>query len=96
MNLFVFGSSLLSCYWNGAATYYRGMYKYLHRLGYSITFAEPDIYQRWEHRDLDEVEYAQVIRYRSPEGLTELLQRAGEADVVIKHSGIGDADEWLE
>lgn len=96
MKLFVFGSSLLSCYWNGAATYYRGMYKYLHRLGHEITFAEPDIYQRWEHRDLDEVEYARVIRYRSPEGLPELLERARDADAVIKHSGIGDADDWLE
>ncbi len=96
MKLFVFGSSLLSCYWNGAATYYRGIYKYLHRLGHEITFAEPDIYQRWEHRDLDEVEYARVIRYRSPEGLGEMLRWARDADAVIKHSGIGDADDWLE
>jgi spore maturation protein CgeB len=39
MNIFVFGSSLTSTYWNGAATYYRGMYKYLQRLGHRITFA---------------------------------------------------------
>jgi len=42
MKLFVFGSSLTSTYWNGAATYYRGIYKNLHRLGYEIVFAEPD------------------------------------------------------
>ena len=29
MKIFVFGSSLTSCYWNGAATYYRGIYKNL-------------------------------------------------------------------
>jgi len=29
MNIFVFGSSITSCYWNGAATYYRGIYKNL-------------------------------------------------------------------
>ncbi len=39
MKLFVFGSSLTSSYWNGAATYYRGIYKNLHALGYQITFA---------------------------------------------------------
>ena len=43
MKLYVFGSSLTSTYWNGAATYYRGIYKNLHQLGYEIVFAEPDI-----------------------------------------------------
>ena len=28
-----YGSSLLSSYWNGAATYYRGIIRALHRLG---------------------------------------------------------------
>ena len=42
MKIFAFGSSIVSSYWNGAATYYRGCYKYLARLGYDITFAEPN------------------------------------------------------
>ena len=29
MKIFIFGSSLTSCYWNGAATYYRGIYRNL-------------------------------------------------------------------
>ena len=58
MRLFVFGSSMTSSYWNGAATYYRGIYKSLAELGHQITFAEPDIYGRQQHRDLSEVEYA--------------------------------------
>ena len=33
MKIFAFGSSIVSSYWNGAATYYRGCYKYLARLG---------------------------------------------------------------
>jgi len=33
-----FGSSLLSSYWNGAATYYRGIVHALHRRGHRITF----------------------------------------------------------
>ena len=44
MKLFVFGSSLTSSYWNGAATYYRGIYRNLAELGFEVTFAEPDAY----------------------------------------------------
>ena len=51
MKIFVFGSSIVSSYWNGAATYYRGIYKYLSRRGHQITFAEPDAYGRQQHRD---------------------------------------------
>src|ERR1700692_3654729 len=52
MRIFVFGSSITSSYWNGAATYYRGMYKNLAALGYEITFAEPDIFNRQQNPDL--------------------------------------------
>src|SRR3712207_1557529 len=37
-----FGSSLVSAYWNGAATYYRGILRALHQHGHQITFYEPD------------------------------------------------------
>lgn len=96
MKIFVFGSSLTSSYWNGAATYYRGIYKYLHRLGHVITFAEPDIYDRQKNRDAGEIEYAEVIVYQTPRDLDELLSRAAKYDLVIKHSGVGADDELLE
>ena len=96
MRLFVFGSSLTSSYWNGAATYYRGIYKNLHRLGHEVTFAEPDIYGRQQHRDLQVVDYAKVIVYQSPGDISELLSQATDSDLVIKHSGIGADDELLE
>src|SRR3954466_9410336 len=96
MKIFVFGSSLTSTYWNGAATYYRGIYKNLNKLGYSITFAEPDIYKRQENRDLRDIEYADVRVYRSPSGVDALLQEAASSDLVIKHSGVGADDELLE
>ena len=41
MKIFVFGSSLTSSYWNGAATYYRGIYKNLRKLGHEITSPSP-------------------------------------------------------
>ena len=37
-----FGSSLVSSYWNGAATYYRGLLRALAARGHTITFYEPD------------------------------------------------------
>jgi spore maturation protein CgeB len=96
MKLFVFGSSLTSSYWNGAATYYRGIYKNLAELGFEITFAEPDAYGRQQHRDNEDFSYAEVIVYDSPRDITTLLDEACEADLVIKHSGIGVDDALLE
>jgi spore maturation protein CgeB len=96
MRIFVFGSSLTSSYWNGAATYYRGIYKSLHNLGYEVTFAEPDIYKRQQNRDLNEVEYAQVIVYQTPSQIPEMLGLACQYDLIVKHSGVGAEDEQLE
>lgn len=96
MRIFVFGSSLTSSYWNGAATYYRGIYKSLHALGYEITFAEPDIYKRQQNRDVQDVTYASVIVYQTPRDIPELLELAAGADLIIKHSGVGADDEMLE
>ena len=95
MNIFVFGSSLTSTYWNGAATYYRGMYKNLQRLGHKVTFAEPAIYDRQKHRDA-EISYAEIRVYETPRDIPALLKEARRADVVIKHSGVGADDSRLE
>jgi spore maturation protein CgeB len=96
MKIFVFGSSLTSSYWNGAATYYRGIYKYLYRRGYEVTFAEPDIYQRQQHRDNVLIDYADVVVYETPRDLGRMLAMTSQADLVVKHSGVGADDELLE
>jgi spore maturation protein CgeB len=96
MRIYVFGSSLTSCYWNGAATYYRGIYKNLHRLGHGITFAEPDVYKRQQNRDCTSLEYAEVRVYQTPRDLSKILAEAEGADLVIKHSGVGADDDLLE
>lgn len=96
MNIFVFGSSIVSSYWNGAATYYRGIYKYLARRGHTITFAEPDAYSRQQHRDVGDFSYVRSIVYQPTKDLDSMLRLAQEADIVIKHSGIGVDDEVLE
>jgi spore maturation protein CgeB len=96
MRIYVFGSSLTSCYWNGAATYYRGIYKNLHRLGHEIVFAEPDIYDRQQNRDCSEIEYATERIYQTPRDLLQVMAEARDCDLIIKHSGVGADDEWLE
>ena len=96
MKIYVFGSSLTSCYWNGAATYYRGIYKNLYQLGHEITFAEPDIYNRQQNRDCPEIEYATVRVYETPRDLEKVLAEACESELIIKHSGVGADDDLLE
>jgi len=96
VRIFAFGSSIVSSYWNGAATYYRGCYKYLARLGHQITFAEPDAYGRQQHRDAGDFSYVQSVVYQPGTDLDRMLALGPEADIVIKHSGIGVDDAELE
>jgi len=96
LKIFAFGSSIVSSYWNGAATYYRGCYKYLARLGYDITFAEPDAYGRQQHRDAEDFGYVHSLVYQPTVDLDRMLALAAEADIVVKHSGIGADDDILE
>ena len=96
MKIFVFGSSILSSYWNGAATYYRGIYKYLARRGHNITFAEPDAYGRQQHLDDGDFSYLSSLVYTPGSDIEAMLDTAREADIVIKHSGIGADDRLLE
>ena len=58
MNIAFFGSSLVSAYWNGAATYYRGIVRALHERGHRVTFYEPDAYDRQQHRDIADPDWA--------------------------------------
>ena len=98
MHLTFFGSSLVSSYWNGAATYYRGLIRALHGLGHTITFCEPDAYDRQKNRDLaEDPDYARVIVYTTEAERDALVEQAfAESDWVIKCSGVGVWDAELE
>jgi len=61
LSISFFGSSLVSSYWNGAATYYRGLIRALHGLGHRVTFYEPDAYERQSHRDMENPAWATVV-----------------------------------
>ncbi|MFZ0392057.1 MAG: hypothetical protein WAN36_16470, partial [Calditrichia bacterium] len=93
-----FGSSLLSAYWNGAATYYRGIIRALHELGHQITFYEPDAFERQQHRDIEHPGYARSVVYSaaSEQDVQKTLQKARNADLIVKASGVGVFDEYLE
>jgi spore maturation protein CgeB len=67
LDIAFFGSSLLSAYWNGAATYYRGIIKELHALGHRVTFYEPDIYDRQKNRDITVPSWARSVVYIADE-----------------------------
>jgi spore maturation protein CgeB len=93
-----FGSSLVSAYWNGAATYYRGLIRALHARGHRVTFFEPDAYDRQAHRDLPDPPWARVVVYpaRRDADAWDALERARDADLVVKASGVGVFDALLE
>ncbi|MEH6665333.1 MAG: glycosyltransferase [Brevundimonas sp.] len=96
MKLAFYGSSLLSAYWNGAATYYRGVLGELARLGWRITFYEPDAFDRQKHRDMEPPDWCEVVVYdATAEACRRVMARAAEADVVVKASGVGVFDEDL-
>ncbi len=88
-----FGSSLVSAYWNGAATYYRRLLGALSALGHGITFYEPDAFERQRHRDIADPAWARVVVYPgTEEGALAALADARGADLVVKASGgSGDA-----
>lgn len=96
MKIAFYGSSLVSAYWNGAATYYRGLIKALAGLGHEVTFYEPDAYDRQKNRDIDAPEWCESVVYAAtPDALREVCARAGDADVVVKASGVGVFDTEL-
>jgi spore maturation protein CgeB len=97
MKIAFFGSSLVSAYWNGAATYYRGIIRALADRGHHITFYEPDAYERQQHRDMEDPAWAAVCVYSANErSVYAALNSARHADLVIKASGVGVFDELLE
>jgi spore maturation protein CgeB len=97
MRIAFFGSSLVSSYWNGAATYYRGLLAALARRGHDITFFEPDAYDRQRHRDMPDPDWARVVVWQAtPDGMARAIEAAHGYDLIVKASGVGVLDTELE
>ncbi len=96
MKIAFYGSSLLSSYWNGAATYYRGILRDLAERGHAITFYEPDAFDRQQHRDIDPPDWVRSVVYPATiEAVRRVLAEAADADVVVKANGVGVFDAEL-
>lgn len=98
LSIAFFGSSLVSAYWNGAATYYRGLVRALADRGHRVTFYEPDAFDRQRHRDMEDPPWARVVVYPADgeDGPRRALEDARGADVLVKASGVGVFDALLE
>lgn len=97
MKIAFFGSSILSAYRNGAATFYRGLIKALHGIGYQTVFYEPGLPERHQYVDMKESEWVQVRVYEPVfSSAHQMLEEASTADIIIKASGVGVLDAWLE
>jgi spore maturation protein CgeB len=98
LHIAFFVSSLVSAYWNGAATYYRGLARALHSRGHRLTFYEPDAYDRQRHRDIPDPPWARSVVWdpKRTDALDRCLEEAGRADLVVKASGVGVHDALLE
>lgn len=97
LNISFFGSSLVSAYWNGAAAYYRGLIRALADRGHRVTFYEPDAYERQQHRDMPDPDWARVVVYEATDESTlNALEQAEESDLIVKCSGVGIFDDLLE
>jgi spore maturation protein CgeB len=97
MRFAFFGSSLVSAYWNGAATYYRGLLKALAERGHEVAFYEPDAFERQAHRDMEDPDWAKVTVFEpNVAAMEQALAAASNADVVVKFSGVGVLDRELE
>lgn len=98
MKIAFFASSLVSAYWNGAATYYRGIVRALHARGHEVSFYEPDAFERQQHRDMDDPPWARVVVYsaQSEQDVLRTVEQARGADLVVKASGVGVHDALLE
>jgi spore maturation protein CgeB len=93
-----FGSSLVSAYWNGACTYYRGLIRALHERGHEVTFYEPHAWGRQENRDIEDPDWARVVVYEPEDAaaVRAVVARARDCDVIVKTSGVGVFDDVLE
>lgn len=98
LDIAFFGSSLVSCYWNGAATYYRGLLRALAERGHKVTFYEPDAYDRQSHRDIEDPDWATVVVYsaKTADDALAAVRMARGSDLVVKASGVGVHDALLE
>jgi spore maturation protein CgeB len=98
LRLAFFGSSISSAYWNGAATYYRGIVRALSAHGHRVTFHEPRALGRQDHADLIDPDWVDIVVYEAAteDDVRRAVAGAAAVDIVVKTSGVGVFDDLLE
>jgi spore maturation protein CgeB len=93
-----FGASLASAGWTEAARYSCGILRALHARGHRITLYQPALAGRARPRDMPPLEWARERFYpvEDTDELERCLEEARGADVVVKTSGVGLFDAWLD
>ena len=97
LSIAFFGSSLVSAYWNGAATYYRGILQALAGTATASRSTSPT-------PTIDSSIATSTIRIgpgwwcirATEDGSRAALEGARDADMVVKASGVGVFDELFE
>ncbi len=98
MRITFFGSSIVSAYWNGAATYYRGICRRplpagppacLRRAGHLRHGSSTETW--WKTPSTPKSWCATILA-----DLDRELERARGSDLVVKCSGVGRYDDYLD
>ena len=97
MRIAFYGSSLLSSYWNGAATYYRGILAPLAARGYDDHVLRAGRVRSAGASRHRAAGLGPVVVYPATDatGCARCWRRPPAADVVVKASGVGVFDDEL-
>lgn len=91
-----FGPDFSTAYFNGSVNYFRGIIKYLQKMGYSITYYQPDLFNHPQTENVPDTAQTRVISYKHDRFSLEMaLVSAANADVVIKVNQTGLHDDYL-
>lgn len=92
-----FGSGLVTACRDDASTCYRGIIKYLDRLGYRVVVYQHDASGLRRSRLLPGLESIEVVGYQENiDSVQSVLRKASNADIIVKAGGDGALDELIE
>lgn len=94
----VFGPDFNTAYRNNSVSYLRAIIKYMSRTGYRINYYQPDFYLEYpQAENLTKNPQIRIMHYTTERfSLERAIASAANADIIIKVSGLGKFDDWME